>query len=120
MCGTLEQAAADPECPVEFDEELNEYKLEVGFGSRRFANIVHPDVAAIAMRRLARAACARGTGQIRAIQESLERMLPELPGACLPEIVGDEAYRAACDRIAKRKTTDAELSAALTDLRSYL
>jgi hypothetical protein len=94
----------------------------IGRSPWRWCTIPSPDVAAEAMRLLAAAPHAGTAGEVEAIERELERILPELPAVCLPEVVGNEAYSRAWEAInaAIGAGGDSEVAWALGGLRGYL
>jgi hypothetical protein len=93
----------------------------IGRSPWRWGTIPSPEVAAEAMR-LITAAPAGTAGEIKAIEGELERILPELPALCLPDVVGNDAYTRAGKAIdaALRAEGDSDVAEALERLRDYL
>jgi len=86
----------------------------------RFGAVPSPEVAEMAMRLLEQAAKAKTTVEVEEISNLLNRILPELPALCLPEVVGDEAYSRALDRLGAGGRGDEEVAFARVSLRDYL
>jgi hypothetical protein len=89
----------------------------------RWGNTVSPEVAEVAIDLIAYAAEA-GDSEVDEVIESIERILPDSPGACmLDEIGGPRAFEDAVEKVRARLATlpmDGKRHRALTSLLDYI
>lgn len=86
----------------------------------RIGQIPSPRVAEAAMALLRFAVVAERPEQVARVMSTLSRILPELPGLCLPEVVGYDEFVAVISAItARRRDATAPLHKALTTLLDY-
>jgi hypothetical protein len=97
-------------------------QADVAAGVNSVDDIPSPHVTKLATKLIASAAKATAAADVEAIEATLNRILPNLPGLCLPFVVGFEDYMAAVERCRLREFREGRspLGSALMSLRNYL
>jgi hypothetical protein len=104
-------------------ELLELIKHDVAAGVHSVDDIPSPQVTKVAMKLIASAPKATTPADVEAIEATLNRILPNLPGLCLPFVVGFDDYMAAVEKCRLRQVRVGFLSPlarALDSLRDLL
>jgi hypothetical protein len=106
-----------------FPPELLELiKDDVSTGVYAVEQYPSPQVTKLAMKLLASAAKTMTPAEVEAIEPTLTRILPNLPGLCLPFVLGFDTYIAAVEKCRARAIREmgSPVSSALDSLDCYL